>query len=138
MPNKRYTPKFKQNVVEAVLNKGLNYKEAQKQFEIGGDSRIRNWEQIYLMEGAEELSVERRARHSWILLLFLLHASGYPRSLCFRRSISPHTMRRSSVKYKNPEKPDPLPDIDLKSELMIVNLHALFDTHPQTAHARSS
>ena len=71
VPNKRYTPEFKQKVVEAVLNEGLSYKEAQRQFEIGGDSRIRNWERIYLTEGAEGLAVERRGRRS----------TGRPRSL---------------------------------------------------------
>ena len=62
VPNKRYTPEFKQKVVEAVLNEGLSYKEAQRQFEISADDRIRNWERIYLTEGPEGLAVERRGR----------------------------------------------------------------------------
>ena len=62
VPNKRYTPEFKLKVVEAVLNEGLSYKEAQRQFEISADDRIRNWERIYLTEGPEGLAVERRGR----------------------------------------------------------------------------
>ena len=64
VPNKRYTPEFKQKVVEAVLNEGLSYKDAQRQFEISGDDRIRNWERIYLTEGPGGLAVERRGRSS--------------------------------------------------------------------------
>ena len=40
IPNKRYTPEFKQKVVEAVLKEGLSYNEAQRQFEIRGDDCI--------------------------------------------------------------------------------------------------
>ena len=64
IPNSRYTPEFKRKVVEAVLNEGLSYREAQRQFEIRGDRCIRNWERIYLAEGPEGLSVERRGRGS--------------------------------------------------------------------------
>ena len=62
IPNKRYTPEFKQKVVEAVLKEGLSYNEAQRQFEIRGDDCIRKWERIYLSEGPEGLAVERRGR----------------------------------------------------------------------------
>ena len=71
VPNKRYTPEFKQKIVEAVLNEGLSYKEAQRQFEISADDRICNWERIYLTKGPEGLSVERRGRRS----------TGRPRNL---------------------------------------------------------
>ena len=64
VPNKRYTPEFKQKVVEAVLNEGLSYGEAKRQFEIKGDHCIQNWERIYLSEGPEGLAVERRGRGS--------------------------------------------------------------------------
>ena len=64
VPNKRYTPEFKQKVVEAVLNEGLSYGEAKRQFEIKGDHSIQNWERIYLSEGPEGLAVERRGRGS--------------------------------------------------------------------------
>ena len=60
--NKRYTPEFKQMVVEAVLNEGLSYKEAKRQFEISGCHSIQDWERIYLTEGPEGLAVERRGR----------------------------------------------------------------------------
>ena len=62
IPNKRYTPEFKQKVVEAVLKEGLSYNEAQRQFEIRGNDCIRKWERIYLSEGPEGLAVERRDR----------------------------------------------------------------------------
>lgn len=62
LPNKRYTAEFKQMVVEAVLNEGLSYKEAERQFEISGHDCIQKWERIYLEEGPESLAVERRGR----------------------------------------------------------------------------
>ena len=62
VPNKRYTPEFKQMVVEAVLNEGLSYKEAKRQFEISGCHSIQDWERIYLTEGPEGLALERRGR----------------------------------------------------------------------------
>ena len=64
IPNKRYTPKFKKQVVEAVIQEGLNYQEAAKIYEIQGHDRIQSWERIYLEEGPEGLSVERRGRRS--------------------------------------------------------------------------
>ena len=71
VPNKKYTPEFKQKVVEAILKEGLSYKEAQRQFEISGCHSIQDWERIYLSEGPEGLAVERRGRGS----------SGCPKSL---------------------------------------------------------
>ncbi len=62
VPNKRYTPGFKQKVVEAVLNEGMSYEEAKRQLEIRGNDRIHSWERICLSEGPEELAVERRGR----------------------------------------------------------------------------
>lgn len=62
VPNKRYTAEFKQKVVEAVLQDGLGYKEAERIYEINGHDRIQNWERIYLTEGPEGLGVERRGR----------------------------------------------------------------------------
>ena len=59
-PNKQYTPEFKQRVVEAVVKKGLSYKEAARVYEIAGHSRIQSWEPIYLTEGPEGLAIERR------------------------------------------------------------------------------
>ena len=60
VPNKRYTPEFKQRVVEAVVKEGLGYKEAARIYEIDGHDRIQSWERIYLEEGPEGLAVERR------------------------------------------------------------------------------
>ena len=48
VPNKRYTPKFKQKVVEAVMKEGLSYQEAAKLYEVNGQDRIQSWERIYL------------------------------------------------------------------------------------------
>ena len=44
VPLKEYTGEFKQKVVETVLAKGLSYREAMRQFEIGGAERIKKWE----------------------------------------------------------------------------------------------
>ena len=62
VPNKRYTPEFKQRVVEAVLNEGISYREAQREYGVSADGLIQIWERIYLTEGPEGLAVERRGR----------------------------------------------------------------------------
>ena len=64
IPNKRYTPEFKRKVVEAVVNEGMSYREAQREFGVSANSRIQSWERIYLTEGPEGLAVERRGRSS--------------------------------------------------------------------------
>ena len=64
VPNKRYTPEFKKQVVEAVQKEGLSYREAARRFEISDRARIQAWERIYLTEGAEGLALERRGRKS--------------------------------------------------------------------------
>ena len=64
IPNKRYTPEFKKQVVEAVLQEGLSYQEAARIYEVQGHNRIQSWERIYLEEGPEGLAVERRGRRS--------------------------------------------------------------------------
>ena len=64
IPNKRYTPEFKQQVVEAVMQDGLSYKEAAGLYDVQGHDRIQSWERIYLEEGPEGLAVERRGRRS--------------------------------------------------------------------------
>ena len=63
-PNKRYTPEFKKQVVEAVLQEGLSYQEAARIYEVQGHGRIQSWERIYLEEGPESLAIERRGRGS--------------------------------------------------------------------------
>ncbi len=62
VPNKRYTPEFKQKVVEAVVKEGLSYQEAAKLYEVNGHDRIQSWERIYLTEGPEGFTIERRGR----------------------------------------------------------------------------
>ena len=64
VPNKRYTPEFKQLVIETMHQERLSYKETARQFEVGDDKRVAAWERIYLAEGAEGLAVERRGRGS--------------------------------------------------------------------------
>ena len=64
IPNKRYTPEFKKQVVEAVIQDGLSYQEAARIYEVQGHDRIQSWERIYLEEGPEGLALERRGRKS--------------------------------------------------------------------------
>ena len=64
IPNKRYTPEFKKKVVETILNEGMSYREAQREFGVSANSQIQSWERIYLTEGPEGLAVERRGRGS--------------------------------------------------------------------------
>ena len=52
IPNKRYTPEFKQLVGETMLNEKLSYSETERQFEVVR-SRITAWERVYLSEGPE-------------------------------------------------------------------------------------
>ena len=56
IPNKRYTPEFKKQVVEAVIQDGLSYQEAARIYEVQGHGRIQSWERIYLEEGPEGLA----------------------------------------------------------------------------------
>ena len=64
IPNKRYTPEFKQLVVETMHRDKLSIREVSAQFEIGDHNAVARWERIYLMEGAEGLTIERRGRGS--------------------------------------------------------------------------
>ena len=64
IPNKRYTPEFKQMVVETMREENLSYHETARKFEISGHERIRQWERIYLEEGPEGFAIERRGRKS--------------------------------------------------------------------------
>ena len=63
VPNKRYTPEFKQQVVETMLKENLSYSETERQFGVVR-SRITAWERIYLTEGPEGFTIERRGRGS--------------------------------------------------------------------------
>ena len=62
-PNKRYTGEFKQQVIEDMRQNRLAHKETARKYGIS-DSRVRNWERIYLEEGAAGLYIERRGRSS--------------------------------------------------------------------------
>ena len=63
-PNKRYTPEFKKLVIETMQEEKLSYSETCRRFEVNSRDRIKSWERIYLEEGPEGLSVERRGRSS--------------------------------------------------------------------------
>ena len=60
--NKRYTPEFKQLVVETMRAEGLSLSETARRFHINCLGIIKRWEQIYLEEGPKGLAVERRGR----------------------------------------------------------------------------
>ncbi len=62
VPNKRYTPEFKVEVVETMQREKLSYRETARQFDINDKGRVAAWERIYLTEGAEGLAIERRGR----------------------------------------------------------------------------
>ncbi len=62
--NKRYTPEFKKLVVETMQREGLSYRETSQRFEINSHHRIQDWERIYLTEGPEGFTIERRGRGS--------------------------------------------------------------------------
>ncbi|WP_419517927.1 helix-turn-helix domain-containing protein [Gemmiger sp.] len=65
-PNKRYTPEFKKMVVETMKKEHLSIYAAMQEFGINDHKIIERWERIYLEEGPEGLTVERRARRvSW-------------------------------------------------------------------------
>ena len=64
VPNKRYTPEFKKLVVETMQEEKLSYSETCRRFEVNSRDQIKSWERIYLEEGPEGLSVERRGRSS--------------------------------------------------------------------------
>ena len=63
VPNKRYTPEFKQLVIETMREERLSYSETERRFDVVR-SRITAWERIYLEEGAEGFRIERRGRGS--------------------------------------------------------------------------
>ena len=63
VPNKKYTPEFKKQVVETMLRDNLSYSETERRFGVVR-SRITAWERIYLTEGPEGFTIERRGRGS--------------------------------------------------------------------------
>ena len=64
VPNKRYTPEFKRMVVETMEKEHLSIHATMQEFGINDHKIIERWERIYLEEGSEGLSVERRGRGS--------------------------------------------------------------------------
>lgn len=63
VPNKKYTPEFKKLVVETMLKEKLGYTETAERFEIR-HKRVQDWERIYLEEGPEGFTIERRGHGS--------------------------------------------------------------------------
>ena len=63
IPNKRYMPEFKKLVIETMQEEKLSYSETERQFGVVR-SRITAWERIYLTEGPEGFTIERRGRGS--------------------------------------------------------------------------
>ena len=59
-PNKRYTPEFKKVVVETMMEERLSHSETCRRFEVNSRDQIKSWERIYLEEGPEGLTGERR------------------------------------------------------------------------------
>ena len=64
VPNKKYTPEFKAEVIRTMQEEGLSYSETCRRFEVNSRERIKSWERIYLAEGPEGFTVERRGRGS--------------------------------------------------------------------------
>ena len=64
VPNKRYTPEFKEQVIKTMLEERLGYRETCRRFEVNSRDQIKSWERIYLEEGPEGFRVERRGRGS--------------------------------------------------------------------------
>ena len=61
VPNKRYTPEFKKQVVETMHQEHWSCHEAGRHFDVA-NQRICEWERIYLTEGPETFWIERRGR----------------------------------------------------------------------------
>ncbi|HHW39539.1 MAG TPA: helix-turn-helix domain-containing protein [Bacillales bacterium] len=61
VPNKRYTPEFKQQVIETMLREKLSYSETESRFDVYR-KRITDWERVYLSYGVEGFYTERRGR----------------------------------------------------------------------------
>ena len=62
IPKKHYVPEFKQMVVETMREEHISVREAMQRFKINDHKIIERWERIYLEEGQEGLTVERRGR----------------------------------------------------------------------------
>lgn len=65
----KYSAEFKLCVILDMREHGLGYRETARKYNLGscvsqGKNLIRDWERIYLTEGAEGFMVERRGRGS--------------------------------------------------------------------------
>lgn len=64
--NRKYSPKFKLNVILDMRENNLSYHETMRKYFADKDSRdykfVKQWERIYLEEGAEGLMKEKRGR----------------------------------------------------------------------------
>ena len=63
IPNKRYTAEFKKHVVETIQEEKLSCREVERRFGLP-DKRAQSWERIYLTDGPEGFTIERRGRGS--------------------------------------------------------------------------
>ena len=61
VPNQRYTPEFKEEVIRAMQEEHLGYLETAERFGIR-HKRVQDWERIYLEEGPDGFRIERRGR----------------------------------------------------------------------------
>lgn len=59
-PNRKYTAEFKTMVIETMCAEGLNYSETGRRFGIEAHTLLQIWERIYLAEGPEDFTIERR------------------------------------------------------------------------------
>ena len=67
--NRKYSPEFKIAVIMDMRKNDMGYSETARKYSIGsnvsvGKNRIKDWERIYLEEGAEGLMKERRGKKS--------------------------------------------------------------------------
>lgn len=64
VPNNRYTPEFKKQVVENMQEEKLGYSETAKRFKIRDHKSIAAWGRIYLEVGSDGFAIECRGRGS--------------------------------------------------------------------------
>lgn len=78
IPNKRYPPEFKKQVVEAVIQDGLSYQEAARIYEVQGHGRIQSWERIYKEVKVEIIMIyhENKGRYGYRRITAALRNSG--------------------------------------------------------------
>ena len=56
--------RVQKKVIETMIEEKLSYCETARRFEVSSDTRIKAWERIYLEEGPEGFTIERRGRGS--------------------------------------------------------------------------